>query len=506
VSLLGIDAGTTGCKAAVFRANGSLASSAYEEYAYLSPQPGQAELDPPAVWAAVKRVIAAAVQTGGEAVSALAVSSMGEAMVPVARDRRMLGPSILNFDVRGQEYLAELRERLPRERLYRLNGNTLGNQYGLSKLVWIARQRPRLYERTELFLNWSGFISFMLGGEPAVDYSLANRSLLFELDRRDWSEELLAAAGLERSRLPNPVPSGTPLGTVLPQVAEELGLPRRTAIVAGAHDQCANALGCGVTAEGEALFGLGTYLCIVPVHLSRPAPEAMLGIGLNTEHHAVPGRFVSFLYNMGGALVRWYRDTFAAAEARQARERGQEVYDALFGELPALPSDVLVLPHFSPTGPPDYIENSRGVLTGLTLQTRRADILKGILQGAVFDLKSCTDLLPRAGLSIRRYRAAGGGSRSDAWLQLCADVLGAPFVRPRVSEAGALGAAILAGAGTGEFRSIEEGAQRMVFIGDSFEPDPSRGRQYAESYERFRKLWPLLREFLTGASGAGSDS
>ena len=170
----------------------------------------------------------------------------------------------------------------------------------------------------------------------------------------------------------------------------------------------------------------------------------------------------------------------------------------LRGELAGLPSDVLVLPHFSPTGPPDYIENSRGVLTGLTLQTRRADILQGILQSAVFDLKACADLLPRAGLSIRRYRAAGGGSRSDAWLQVCADVLGAPFVRPKVSEAGALGAAILAGAGTGEFRSIEEGAERMVALGSAFEPDPGRTARYARHYERFRRLWPLLKDFLTG--------
>jgi xylulokinase len=496
VSLLGIDAGTTGCKAAVFGAGGMLAS-AYEEYAYASPAPGQAELDPEAVWAAVKRVTASAVQTGGQAVSALAVTSMGEATVPVTRDRRVLGPSILNFDVRGQEYLSELRERLARDRLYRLNGNTLGNQYGLTKLMWVARQRPQLYERAELFLNWSGFVAFMLGGEPAVDYSLANRSLLFDLDRRDWSEELLAAAGLDRSRLPRPVPAGTPLGTVLPEVAEELGLSRRTVIVAGAHDQCANALGCGVTAEGEALFGLGTYLCIVPVHSSRPDPAAMLAIGLNTEHHAVPGRFVSFLYNMGGALVRWYRDTFAAAEHLRARAQGRDVYDELFAELPAGPSDVLVLPHFSPTGPPEYIENSRGVLSGLTLATRRGDILKGILQGAVFDLKTCTDLLPRVGLRVRRYRAAGGGSKSDAWLQLAADILGAPIVRVRVSEAGALGAAILAAAGTGEFGSIEEGARRMVALGEGFEPDPARAAQYAERYERFRKLWPLLRDFLT---------
>ena len=504
MSLLGIDAGTTGCKAAVFRDDGSLAASAYEEYAYRSPQPGQAELDPQEVWAAVKRVIAGAVSgSGADPVRALAVTSMGEAVVPVTRDRRLLGPSLLNFDIRGQEYLSELRERLPRERLYQLNGNTLGNQYGLTKLMWIARQRPELYERAELFLNWSGFLSFMLGGQAAVDYSLANRSLLFDLDRRDWSEELLAAAGLDRAKLPPPVAAGTPLGSVLPEAAAELGLPTRTAIVAGAHDQCANAVGCGVTREGEALFGLGTYLCIVPVHRSRPASGPMLGIGLNTEHHAVPGRFVSFLYNMGGALVRWYRDTFAAAEARLARERGQEVYDALFGELPALPSEVLVLPHFSPTGPPDYIENSRGLITGLTLQTRRADILQGILQSAVFDLKACADLLPRAGLSIRRYRAAGGGSRSDAWLRLCADILGAPFVRPRVSEAGALGAAILAGAGTGVFGSIEEGAERMVGIGDSFEPDPARAGRYAGLYERYRELWPLLREFLTGEKAGG---
>jgi xylulokinase len=351
MSLLGIDAGTTGCKAAVFHDDGRLAASAYEEYAYASPQPGQAELDPPAVWAAVKRVIAAAVSASGkDPVRALAATSMGEAVVPVTRDRRVLGPSLLNFDLRGQEYLSELRERLPRERLYQLNGNTLGNQYGLTKLLWIARRRPELYERAELFLNWSGYLSFMLGGQAAVDYSLANRSLLFDLDRRDWSDELLAATGLDRAKLPPTVASGTPLGRILPEVAAELGLSRDTAIVAGAHDQCANAVGCGVTREGEALFGLGTYLCIVPVHPSRPAAGPMLGIGLNTEHHAVPGRFVSFLYNMGGALVRWYRDTFAAAEARLAREGGREVYDALFGELPACPPRCWCCPTSAPPG------------------------------------------------------------------------------------------------------------------------------------------------------------
>jgi xylulokinase len=244
------------------------------------------------------------------------------------------------------------------------------------------------------------------------------------------------------------------------------------------------------------MFGMGTYLCIVPVFGRRPDPVRMLELGLNTEHHAVPGRFVSFLYNMGGAIVKWFRDAFCAEEHRQAAARGEDVYDRLFAELPGAASDVLVLPHFSPMGPPEYIENSSGVLAGLTLQTRRGEVLKGILQGALFALKECVDLLPRAGLQVSGYRVVGGGSRSDTWVQLCADILGQPFVRPRVREAGALGAAIMAGAGTGVFSSIEEGSRRMVSLERSFDPDPQRGAEYAARYARYRRLWPLLKELL----------
>lgn len=497
MSLLGIDAGTTGCKAAVFSVEGAPLASAYAEYDYGSPQPGWAELDTERVWRAVKGAVArAAGSVRGDPVSALAVSSMGEAMVPVTRDRRILGPSILNFDSRGAEYLRELREKLPPERLYPINGNTLGNQYGLTKLMWLRDHRPELYERADLFLNWAGFIAFMLGAEPAVDYSLANRSLLFDLSASDWSGELLQASGLDRQKLPRPVPSGEVLGRLDARVAAELSLGPGTAIVAGAHDQCANCVGCGVTREGQAMFGMGTYLCIVPVFGRRPEPVRMLELGLNTEHHAVPGRFVSFLYNMGGAIVKWFRDTFAAEEHRQAAARGEEVYDRLFAELPEGASDVLVLPHFSPMGPPDFIENSSGVLAGLTLQTRRGELLKGILQGALFALKECVDLLPRAGLKVSSYRVVGGGSRSEAWVQLGADILGQPFVRPKVLEAGALGAAVIAGAGTGVFSSIEEGSRCMVSLARSFEPDPRRGAEYAERYARYLRLWPLLKELL----------
>ena len=166
--------------------------------------------------------------------------------MPVQADRHILGPSILNFDVRGEEFLADLSSRIPDEYLYAINGNTLGNQYGLTKLKWIQKYQPELYDRTYKFLQWSEFIAYMLGADPVVDYSLANRTLLFDIHKGDWSDSLLEAAGIERSKLPVTAPSGTVIGTVSPHIASDLGLPPGVPIVSGAHDQCANAVGCGV--------------------------------------------------------------------------------------------------------------------------------------------------------------------------------------------------------------------------------------------------------------------
>jgi xylulokinase len=421
---------------------------------------------------------------------------LGEAVVPVTRDREVLGPSLLNFDRRGEEFLEDLHERMPDEALYRINGNPLGNNGSLTKLLWIKTHQPRLYERVEQFMHWSGFVSFMLGAEPAVDYSLANRTLLFDLQRSDWSGELLSKAGLDGEKLPRAVRSGSVSGQVSRRMADELGLPHGVVIAAGAHDQCANGIGCGVIQEGQAMYGMGTYICMMPIFTQRIEPALMLARGLNTEQHAVPGQYVSFIYNAGGALLKWYRETFAGLEKQRAAESGRDLYTDLLAEMPAGPSQILALPHFAPTGPPEFISDSSGVLSGLKLETRRGEILKGLLEGTTFYLRECLDSLPAAGMRIENFRAAGGGSKSDAWVQLSADILGRPFERPQVTEAGALGAAILAGTGSGVFESIQDGVKRMVRIGSTFEPDPTQMEGYIPRYEQYRQMWPLMKKFL----------
>jgi xylulokinase len=205
MSLLGIDVGTTGTKAAAFTTGGHQLASAYVEYDFRHPAPGWAELDSAEVWRliqdAIRRVVA---DTASDPIRAISVSSMGEAMVPVSQDRQILGPSINpNFDLRGEGCLQLLASEMDNERLYRLNGNTLGHHYSLPTLKWLKEHQPDRYRGTHKFLLWGSLVPYMLGAEPGVDFSLANRTLLFDLEQGDWSAELLDWAGLDRDKLPD---------------------------------------------------------------------------------------------------------------------------------------------------------------------------------------------------------------------------------------------------------------------------------------------------------------
>ncbi len=502
MSVLGIDVGTTGCKVACFADDGRMLAAAYREHTMAHPQPGRAELDAAVVWSETKSAIReVAAKTSADPIQAVAVSSLGEAVVAVSKDRHILAPSILSFDTRGESYLEGLERAMGAGKLYHINGNTWGNHYGLTKLLWIKEHRPALYEHTDKFLLWSSLMATMLGAEPVVDHTLANRTLLFDLETQDWSEGLLALTGLDREKLPTTAPSGTVVGTVSPRVARELGLPAGVAITTGAHDQCANAVGCGVIEPGLAVYGMGTYICITPVFRQRPDPDVMVARGLNTEHHAVPGAYVSFIYNQGGSLVKWYRDTWAAADHRAAQAEGADVYDQLFAEWPDGPSGLVALPHFTTTGPPDFISDSCGVIAGLRLETPRGAILKALVEGATFYLKDCVDGLPETGVAINDFRAVGGGSQSDVWVQLSADILGRPLSRPRITEAGALGAAIIAGVGSGVFGGYASAVEAMVKLERTFTPDTVRHQRYAEWFGRYQQLGPLLLTYLHDLAG-----
>ena len=497
MSLLGIDVGTTGCKSAIFSISGGVLALAYEEYDHVNPQPGWAELDPVEVLDKTKRTIAKVAGIKGiEPVEALSVTSFGEAVVPVTKKRKVLGPSILNYCKRGEEYFDTLERSMSDGELYSISGNRLGTYFANAKMMWVRDHQPDLYKAADYFLPWTSFISFMLGAEPVVDFSLASRTLLFDINKETWSDALLEISGLDFEKLPETKQAGTVIGELSTKAAEELNLPEGIPIVIGAHDQCTNATGCGVIRDGQAMFSIGTFPCVTPVYSKRFDTQQMILIGTNTEHHAVTGKYVSLIYNQGGSVVKWFRDTFAKYEHLQAKEDGKDIYKKLFSEMPEEPGPLILLPYFSSTGLPDFTTNTSGVMTGLRLTTKRGEILKGIVESIIYDIRMTVDALNEVGCSINEFSAVGGGSKSDAWVQICADIFNRPMVRPRVTQSGALGAALIAGIGGGVFEDYESGVQAMVKQRDRFEPDEKKHYRYMHQYEKFLKLRGMTKKYL----------
>ncbi|MBZ5516539.1 MAG: hypothetical protein LAN62_17160 [Acidobacteriia bacterium] len=496
MSLLGVDVGTTGCKAAAFSEQGLCLASAYREYPTLHPRDGWAELDSRRVWDSVQATIReVAAQVAKDPIRALSVSSRAEAVTPVSKEREILGPCILSSDTRGADYIEALRREIDQEEFYSINPNILGVQYSLPKLLWLRQYEPDLYSRADRFLLWGDLVAYLLGCDPLTSYSLANRTLLFDIRAEDWSERLLSLTGIERTKLPKPVPSGTIAGTVSDRLAREMNLPKGVLVVVGGHDQCCNSLGAGIYEAGKAVCGIGTFECITPSYDRIPDARSMLRHGFNVEHHILPGLFVSFIYNQSGSLVRWFRDTFAGADKKLLSPE-EDIYEMLAREMPEEPTRLFTLPYFELTGPPQFVADASGVILGLKTGTTRGEILKSIMESATFYFAESVKALAEMGVDISEFVATGGGAKSDAWLQIKADIFGVPFVRPRVTEASVLGAAMLAGVSMGVFASPAEAASQFVKRGRAFNPHPGRHKVYEEKLQAYRGLFPLLKDFL----------
>ncbi|MFH1009060.1 MAG: FGGY-family carbohydrate kinase [Candidatus Latescibacterota bacterium] len=498
MSLLGIDVGTTGCKAVTFNAEGKILASAYREYPLHSPQPGWMELDAHQVTEAIKSVIReVAGATKSDPIRALSVSSQGEAAVPLSQEGEILYNTPISFDTRTTEIAKWWRTQLSAEEIYRITGMPPHPMHTICKMMWMREHQPKLFGRVWKFLCYEEYVFYLLGVPPITDYSVAARRMAFDMGEKRWSGRMLQIAGLDEGLFPDVAPSGTLVGTVSGRVAEELGLPKGVRVVTGGHDQLCNALGSGVIETGMAAYGVGTVECIAPTFEQRPDDiEGMLRNNFTCSPHVVPGLHVTFAFNFtGGCLLKWYRDTFGQMEKQEAERRGKDAYEIIVSDLPDGPSRVMILPHFTMTGTPYYATDAKGAMLGLTLETTRADIVKAILEGVTFEMKQNVVLLEEAGIPIQSLRITGGGAKSEPWMQLKADIMGKPIVSLHVSEGSSAGAAILAGVATEEFDSIAEGVAQWVRVKQVFEPDRALHARYQDRFEIYRKIYPALRDF-----------
>lgn len=482
MSYLGIDIGTSGCKAVLFNAAGHQLGGAHRPYAVLAPQPGWAELDSRMVIDACCAVITEAAQAAkGAPVQALAISSQGEAFTPVSASGEYLGNALVSSDCRAAELIAPFVDSFGLESLYQITGHTPSSLFSLFKLLWLKRYKPEIWQQRPRFLCFEDLLQQRLGVDPAMGWPLAGRTMLFDVKKHIWSAEILAALELHENQLARPLPSGTIAGVIPPAIAAELGLPSGVKVVTGGHDQTIAALGAGVIEEGTAMYAAGTVECLCPVISKLTLTPELCRNNLCCYDYSLPGCYTSVAYSLTGSnLLQYFRDQFSAHDS----------YESLLAQLPEAPTPLLALPYFTPSGTPYFDQQTPGTVLGWRLTTSRGELLKALLESVALEMKLNLTLLENSGMKINRLIATGGGSRTRRLVQLKADVLNKPIETIDVDEAGCLGAARLA-------QSADQGVPILDTMprksGCVIQPSGKQAAQYEEKFKQYQRFYAGIK-------------
>ncbi len=496
MSLLGIDVGTTGCKVSIIDYEGKIKKHAYTEYVIGRSNREIHEISPDTVWESVKQTIYEAVLNyKGSPVKAIGVSSFGEATVPIDKNGNVLDNSILYIDSRGIEEAGYLKKTLGNSKVARITGAGIHSMYTICKIMWIRENKNEIYNQTWKYLMFAAFILYRLGARPHTDYSLAARTMAFDITGKKWSEAILHAAQVDLGKLAEPVQAGSVVGRISSTMAAELGLPKDVLLVAGGHDQACAALGAGALDNGMAVDGAGTVECITPSFSSPVISDIMIENNYVCVPHVKKDMYVTYAFNFTcGSIMKWFRDEFAYKEKLEEKSTGKNAYGILIDNCSSTPSELFLLPHFAGAATPYMDVEAKGALIGLKTGTSRYEIVKAILEGLNYEMMLNLSFLENAGINIKQLRAVGGLAKSEYFLRLKADMMGIMVSSLNISEAGTLGVAILAGTGIGIFKSVDDASGKLVKIKKQYEPDLELHQQYLEKYEHYKRIYKAIKE------------
>jgi xylulokinase len=494
--LLGLDVGTTGTKAALFTPDGRLQAVGKSEYGIHHTHPGWAEQDPEDWWRAACVAVhqaLAKVPEARERVAGVAISSQAPTMLPLNHDGQPLRPALIWMDRRAETEAAKLRERLGGSTIERVTGNRADPFYVAPKLLWYRTHEPDRFAETHMFVQVNGYVGHRLTNKYAMDSAHASLLQLLNWQTGQWSTELCEVCGVEPNQFP-PIHVGHHiLGEITSQAAIETGLAPGTPVMAGTVDSAAAALESGVVDPGVAAEMTGTSTVLIIPNRGGVTEPAFIAM-----YHAVPGiHLLLGAMAASGASLRWYRDQFGVAEVNAGARLGLDSYDLLTmqaGQVTPGSNGVIFLPYMMGERSPLWHTNARGVFFGLTLATPRGALIRAILEGTAFALRHNVEVARRAGVDLDELRSVGGGTRSNLWNQIKADVLGLPVLLPQVSVGAPFGDAVLAGMGLGLYPDVRRSLRQMVQLRARYEPNWENHSLYQELYQVFRSIYESLRE------------
>ncbi len=499
MKIAGLDIGTTGCKLTVFSEQGKYVDQAYQDYP-VTRGGSEHEVDVESIMEGVFGVIGDMAGKYPD-ILGIGVASFGETFVFADEAGKPLHQAMLYTDPRGSEECEKLTKKMEGRKIAAVTGLRPHEMYSISKMMWIKKNRPEIYGKACHVFLMEDYVVFHLTGRAQIDYSLATRTMAFDIASLMWSKEIFELAGIDVGLMSEPVPIGTSAGMIRPEVAKKTGLSEKTQIVSISHDQVAAAVGAGVFDAETAVEGAGTVECITPVYDQLPPSDVMYEGYFSVVPYVIPGKYVCYAFSYtGGALIQWCVDTLAKKEKMLAKECGMSVHEYLEKEYlrehagcEEEPTGLLVLPHFAGAATPYMDTGSKGAVLGLTTAHTVSDIYRACMEGVAYEMLLNMEWLKGSGVRFGMLHATGGGAKSEAWMQIKADVLNIPFTTLGTSHAGTVGSAMLTGVAVGCFTDLADAAAHMVEKKKVYLPDEKRHEKYMKVYSRYCKVYDAVR-------------
>lgn len=495
--LVGLDVGATGAHAVAIDEGGRVIASAGSEYPTFVLRPGWMEQDPYDWWRASREVLGRVAGEVGSGVAAIGLTGQMHSAVFLDQQLDVVRPALLWNDRRTSRQSQQLAERIGAERLIEITGNAASPTFPAPKILWLRDVEPVQYRHVRHLLLAKDYLRLMLTGAPATDVSDASGTMLFDLRRRDWSAQILAALDIPREWLPVVHESTQPAGELLPEVARELGLAAGIPVAAGAGEHAASAIANRITREDcvsssiDALGALSAYRQALTIdRLGR----------LHAFCHALPHAYqLMAVTPSAGTSLQWWRDMLGS------RMSEDELFK-LAESVPPGADGLLFLPASAAGGELFADGESRGAFVGLRTHHTPAHLTRAVMEGILLALRAQLDVLRQAGVDPRAVRATGMGGKRGFWRRLQADVFDLPVQHTEADVGPAYGAALLAGVAAGVFPDVDRAAGLVEVSERVNQPDPLRAAAYERIYGRFRQLYPALRATASPSTARPSGS
>jgi xylulokinase len=492
--LVAVDSSTTASKAVVFDARGQAVSTGRSPIAMANLGAGLHEQDPGQWWEATCAALRSALAgVDGSRVRSVTVTTQRETFVCLDRAGEPVWPAIVWMDMRARNLVSEIGS----ERVHSISGRPPDNTPSFYKLAWLHRFHPAEHERVVRVADVASYLNHRLTGRWASSWASADSLGMLDMQTKTWSAELAALAGLDPSVLPEVVPPGAVIGAIDRRVSDETGLPEGTAVVAGAGDgQCA-AVGAGVLAPGALYLNMGTAVVTGAI-----TPDYSYGRAYRTIAGADGDSYLleAFL-SSGTYLINWFRERLPVT--RRAGQEGtpEELLSAAAAQIPPGAGGLLALPYWNAAQTPYWDPTARGAFVGMTGRHGIPHMYRAVLEGIALEIKlEVLGLCEAVASEPGEILVTGGGSRSDLWMQIVADVLDRPLTLCAEPETTALGAAMLGAVAAGTHRDLSAAKAEMCRYGRRIAPEREGSDRYAQLWEIYRTLYDRLKEPLTALS------